>query len=88
MARSQVLVCTSNRDGGWCHSTTTFHSEKKIVLDVYRIEEGGKIVHHPVSGKCWKYGKAKNQRDAIDKIRDVTDKIGLMVGSLVVYSRA
>lgn len=83
--RDQVLVCTANDPNGWCHGTTTSHYDRTVTLDIYRIADGGKIEHHPASGKVWKYGKASDRMAALDAIQRVTDKIGLAVGSLKVY---
>lgn len=81
--RKQQLVCTIDREDGWFHSITNNHHHKTITLHINR--DHGKTVH-PMNGKKWKYGRAKDQMKAQDAIKDLTDKIGLMVGSLAVYA--
>lgn len=83
--RKVQLVSTADRVNGWCHSTITDHYNKTITISVYRVEKDGKIAHHPISGKKWKYGNTKNVDRAIDTIHDLTDKIGLKIGSLAEY---
>lgn len=88
MARSKMLCCTADRPDGWNHSTTTDHYNKTITLNITRHREDGSIEHHPASGQSWSYADADDMYSRIDEILDLTDTIGLDVGSLIVYERS
>lgn len=79
---NRVTTCTSDnkRETGWNHSTMT--GDGKVILQVYRVKDGV-WTYHPVHGTTWKW---KNGYE-LEKIKDLTDKIGHRVGSLKYYER-